>query len=142
MGILDSLNEMQPNTILLIIVVIAATICPGILAIYLFRNNLFFSLDVWKLILLSLAFTVPFLLVSILIQLPRNSIKGQAFQPLGCIFSSGIQTFDMLIVGILVAYFFKLGLFWFIIIALILETINFVILLFQHGCNIKRNIKA
>jgi hypothetical protein len=52
------------------ICIILATLLPGALLIYLFKIELFYSLPTSKIILLSLSFTMPFLLLNTILALP------------------------------------------------------------------------
>ena len=49
--------------------VFASTISPGILLVYFFNNSLIFSLDIFKLILLSFSITIPVLVLNLFLSL-------------------------------------------------------------------------
>jgi hypothetical protein len=128
MGVLDSLNDLQPKSIIRAIVVITATLCPGVFAIYLFKYDLFIKLDSFKLILLALSFTIPFLCVNINVDgIERNRVdKIVDFDTI--IFSGGVRTIVKIPICIAISYYLKWHLLGFVVIAVGLHLLSYVIL--------------
>lgn len=63
-GEIAEISKISSSKIVVIIFLFISTVCPGILLIYLHKNELLLALDFGKIIIFSIAITLPFLVVS------------------------------------------------------------------------------
>jgi hypothetical protein len=64
---IEDFRNISPRDALFYLSSFTAILFPGILILFLFQFDLFISLDIFKLILLSIAITSPIMLVNVLI---------------------------------------------------------------------------
>lgn len=57
-------HKLKPITFVTVVLIFLATICSGLLFIFVFSRKLFIEIDTFKLLLLSLSITTPFWLVN------------------------------------------------------------------------------
>lgn len=67
MGIISDLEKISANKVTVYTLLILTLISPGLLFLFLYLRGLFLQLDVIKLIMLSVAISVPILLINVVI---------------------------------------------------------------------------
>lgn len=58
------LSEIKGHKLYSTISIVGGTVCPGLLALYYFQREAFANLDIFKILLLTLAITIPMLLIN------------------------------------------------------------------------------
>lgn len=130
------LSEFRPFSFAIILIVLAATLFPGILFIYIFNEDLFFKLETIELLLLSVSITLPVLLLNSYLYLAYSfdfsgTISTEEMDrrfKIGAFFGGRYSIF-MLYVTMAVGFFSKLSIIWGVIIMFGIELI-FVVRLY------------
>ena len=129
----DIINS-EPPILLVYFILIFSALCPGVLVIYYFNPSLLLSIDIFKVILFTVALFLPFLVInffvgffgffSLLSKNPSYKLKpiNMAFIP--CLYSMFIMYFSLII-----CYLFNLSFKGFLLCSFICEFIISVDLL-------------
>lgn len=127
MTILSEIEKIKEEVFGIIIIDLILFIAPGLTFIFYFSKELFLTIDVIKLILLSISFITPFLLVNFILStilVEGGKSKGNKENVFISFSMSLLLSTMILYISLFVAYFlkfsFKTTLIWAIIFQLIL----------------------
>jgi len=130
MTIRESLNALNLPTVIALTVSIFCTLAPGSLIIYNFNENLFLSLDLFKLLLLSAAITIPGVLTPYLISVAGplgakfTAEELQGLDHLAILTKHGANSGLNIYLSLTASYFFDLQFKGFLIMYIVLTVIT------------------
>ncbi len=101
------LNKLSGSAIILIVIMLATSILPGSLFIYIYNKNFFLQADFLKLILLSSSITIPILFVNIIFALQTFPNKDKDLTFSYYLIMGSSFTFTIIFISILTGFFFK-----------------------------------
>ena len=114
MSFLQDLGGLNPSKTFTLMMLVLGLVAPGILVIYVFHPDLFFQLNIGKLLLLAIAITIPFYAINIYVgyRAAKNRTDSTEHTSLGNMYVGAIYTvyvfYPVLLLGYLVTIPFKL----------------------------------
>ena len=130
------LEKLSFKNIFFYCILITALISSGVLFIFVFNYNLFFLLDIWKLLLLSISITSPiFILNSLFILFGAIPSEDEEEFLLTLMLLAGALTTLTLYLVITAAFFLKFKIKIAVIILATIELILLIILFVNHLIN-------
>lgn len=142
MGFLDGIEKIRNGDFILSILAILLLFSPGVGYIFYFWRELFISLDIFKLLFLSLTITAPFILLSFfLIGILLDSDKNEHWDKDSQIFASlAIGIFFsaiILYIGLAISVCLKISFISSIILSLVIFTLLALMLFLSELLNSK-----
>ena len=137
MTIRESLNALNLPTVIALTVSIFCTLAPGSLIIYHFNENLFLSLDIFKLLLLSAAITIPGVLTPYLVSVAGplgtkfTTEQLQGLDHLAILTKHGVNSGLNIYLSLVASYFFDASFKGFLIMYITLTIITAISELFS-----------
>ena len=122
MSIVSELREFKIGDVILCVVVFLATVAPGFLILYLYKNPLMKELDILKLLLFSGSLTLPGFLLNVLF-VATATINARDWSLKGDIAIGSTLSFFAYYIIIAIAYFWGLTFHFFIFAMIGIEAI-------------------
>ncbi len=126
MDIVDQIKKIEVSDLIKTIIGLVGVVTPGLLTIFFFKRDLFISLDLLKLVLLSISLCLPIVLLNFMLMfaLPTEgrplNIKANISANLIVATSSSALVFNLPLVA---SYIFELHFRTFVWVVLILEAV-------------------
>lgn len=139
------LDKVKPTSIAMVILTVFVTVIPGSLFLFLFNRELFMDVDSFKLILLSLAITLPFFVINTLIYLIWEGGLGESNESDGFqigVLSGSIITVPVVYLPLLWKLFFVLEWKCAVLVMAGLEILLFCFVVFFESSHSKNKAKS